>query len=127
MFKSRRKRKEALENIAFTIPAVILVGMMMYIPFIMSGYYSLTEWNGIAKDATFIGLQNFQTIFTGGSDFLPALWFTIKYTLLFVILSNVIALALAVALTKKFHLANVYRGLFFIPYIMSMTIVGFIW
>ena len=35
--------------------------------------------------------------------------------------------ALAVALTKKFRMANVYRGLFFIPYIMSMTVVGFIW
>jgi raffinose/stachyose/melibiose transport system permease protein len=127
MIHSRRKRKEAFENIALTIPALILVGMMMYVPFVMSGYYSLTEWNGIAKNATWIGLQNFITIFQGGSDFLPALWFTIRYTILFMLLSNILALALAVALTKKFKLANVYRGMFFIPYIMSMTIVGFIW
>lgn len=127
MQKSRRKRKEAWENFGFTIPAVILVAMMMYIPFVMSGYYSLTEWNGIAKNAKFIGFENFKTIFSGQSDFLPALWFTIRYTVLFMIFSNVIALALAVVLTKKFHLANLFRGLFFIPYIMSMTIVGFIW
>lgn len=127
MKKSKRKRKEAWENFGFTIPAVVLVCMMMYIPFVMSGYYSLTEWNGIAKNAKFIGFRNFVTIFTGQSDFLPALWFTIRYTVLFMIFSNVIALALAVVLTKKFHLANLFRGLFFIPYIMSMTIVGFIW
>jgi len=39
----------------------------------------------------------------------------------------VLALALALVLVKKFALANTLRGLFFVPYIMSMTIVGFIW
>ena len=122
-----KKRREYLENFLFTIPAVILVCIVMYIPFVMSGYYSLTEWNGIAKEPLFIGLKNFSEIFSGKVEFLSSLWFTIRYTLLFVIMSNVIALALAVALTKKFPLVNVYRSLFFIPYIMSMTIVGFIW
>ena len=125
--RSNKKRREYLENFLFTIPAVILVCIVMYIPFVMSGYYSLTEWNGIAKEPLFIGLKNFSEIFSGKVEFLSSLWFTVRYTLLFVIMSNVIALALAVALTKKFPLVNVYRSLFFIPYIMSMTIVGFIW
>lgn len=125
--KSSRKRKEYLENFLFTIPAVILVCVVMYVPFLMSGYYSLTEWNGIAKDPVFVGLKNFKDIFSGNVIFLNALWFTARYTLVFVILSNVLALALAVALTQKFRFVNVYRSLFFIPYIMSMTIVGFIW
>ena len=43
------------------------------------------------------------------------------------VFSNVLALALAVMLTKKFKGANFFRGIFFVPYIMSMTIVGFIW
>lgn len=127
MHISKRQQKEGRENFLFTIPAVILVVMVMYIPFFMSGYYSLTQWNGISKDPVFIGFKNFAEIFSGSSDFLPALWFTIRYTILFVIFSNVLALALAVALTKKFKLANLYRGMFFIPYIMSMTVVGFIW
>ena len=125
--RSKRKQREHLENFLFTIPAVILVCIVMYIPFVMSGYYSLTEWNGIAKEPVFIGLRNFKDIFGGKVEFISALWFTVRYTLLFVVLSNVLALALAVALTKKFPLVNVYRSLFFIPYIMSMTIVGFIW
>lgn len=80
------KWKEYTESVLFTVPAILLVIVMMYIPFIMSGYYSLTEWNGF-----------------------------------------VISLLLAVALTQKFKFANVFRGIFFIPHIMSMTIVGFIW
>jgi len=124
---SKRKKKERMENFLYTLPAVILVCMMMYIPFVMSGYYSFMEWNGISKGAKFVGFSNFATIFSGESDYLTSIWFTIRYTVLFMVLSNVIALALAVALTKKFRGANVFRGLFFIPYIMSMTIVGFIW
>lgn len=124
---TKRSRKEWIETICFSIPALLLVTIMMYIPFLMSGYYSLTEWNGIAKDPVFVGLENFKKLFSEGSIFLGTLGFTIKYTIFFIIFSNVIALALAVALTKKFKLANIYRGLFFIPYIMSMTIVGFIW
>ncbi|SKB74506.1 raffinose/stachyose/melibiose transport system permease protein [Lachnospiraceae bacterium] len=121
------EKKRAAEVIIFSLPALILICVVMYIPFIMSGYYSLTEWNGIAKNPTFIGIKNFADIFSGKSNFLNSLWFTVRYTVLFVIFSNVIALALAVALTKKFALANLFRGIFFIPYIMSMTIVGFIW
>lgn len=123
----KRNRKEVLEIILFTAPAIILVGMMMYIPFVMSGYYSLTEWNGISKGAVFIGLKNFKTIFMESKEYLTAIWFTIKYTLGFIIFSNVFAILLAVVLTKKFKLANLFRGVFFIPYIMSLTIVGFIW
>jgi raffinose/stachyose/melibiose transport system permease protein len=121
------KWKEWTENVLFTMPAIILVTVMMYIPFVMSGYYSLTEWNGISKEPVFIGLDNFKTIFASGSDYMSALWFTIKYTIGFVVFANVIALALAVALTQKFRFVNVLRGIFFVPYIMSMTIVGFIW
>jgi len=122
-----RKKKQTIETVAFTLPAIILVTIMIYIPFVMSGYYSFTEWNGIAKQPTFIGFDNFIALFQGNSSFLSALIFTGKYTILFMILANVFALALAVVLVKKLRTANLLRGIFFVPYIMSMTIVGFIW
>ncbi len=122
------QKKEKIENVLFTLPAVILVSATIYIPFILSGYYSLTKWNGISKTPEFIGFQNFITIFTdASSNFLNSILFTTKYTVVFIIFANIFALALAVALTQKFKLANVMRGVFFVPYIMSMTIVGFIW
>lgn len=123
----KRRTKENLETVLFSLPAVILVCLMMYLPFVLSGYYSLTKWNGISKDAVFIGMENFKSILVDSGDFMGSLWFTAKYTFVFVIFSNVFALMLAVVLTKKFRGANFYRGIFFIPYIMSMTIVGFIW
>lgn len=125
---SPMNRKALKDTLLFTLPAVIMVLIAIYIPFVMSGYYSLTEWNGISRNPVFIGLKNFKTMFSSGSpEFVNALIFTFKYSALFILFSNVIALALAVALNKKFKLANFLRGMFFLPYIMSMTIVGFIW
>ena len=109
MLHSKRKRKEAFDMLLYTIPAILLVTVMMYIPFVMSGYYSLTRWNGIAKNAEFIGLENFKTIFASGGEFTSSLLFTLKYTLVFIIFSNVAALFLAVCLTKKFKLANLMQ------------------
>ncbi len=122
-----RKRKEYLESVLFTIPAVFLVCVVFYIPFLMGIYYSLTKWNGIAKEPVFIGLENYKTLISQSSGFITSLGFTIRYTILFMILANVLALAVAVALSKKFRGVSVIRSMFFIPYIMSMTIVGFIW
>ncbi|MHC6204089.1 carbohydrate ABC transporter permease [Breznakiellaceae bacterium SP9] len=123
----KKQKVELLESVLYPLPALLLVAVMIYIPFVLSGYYSFTEWNGIARTPTFTGLANFKAIFSGGADFLRTLLFTFKYTVLFMLFTNVAALALAIALVKKFALANTLRGLFFIPYIMSMTIVGFIW
>ena len=125
---SPMSRKALKDTLIFTAPAVIMVLLAMYIPFVMSGYYSLTEWNGISRNPVFIGFENFKTIFSSGSpEFVYALLFTFKYAALFIVFSNVFALALAVALSRKFRFANFLRGMFFLPYIMSMTIVGFIW
>jgi len=123
----KSKTINKMESVLFSIPAVIMVTLVMYVPFALSGFYSLTSWNGIAREPIFIGLENFVTIFTQGDDFLDALIFTGRYTALFIILTNVLALALALVLVKKFRLANLFRGMFFVPYIMSMIIVGFIW
>ena len=109
-----RQKKEHAENILFTLPALLLVSIMMYVPFLMSGYYSLTEWNGIAKTPVFVGLANFKKLFANNSIFSGTILFTLRYTLFFMLASNVVALILAVALTRKFRLANVFRGLFFI-------------
>lgn len=123
----RNSTKSKLEMVLFTLPAIILVTMMIYIPFVSSGYYSLTEWNGISSSATFVGLENFKTILLKSSQFTDVLAFTGKYTVLFMLFSNILALGLAVLLVQKLKTANFLRGVFFVPYIMSMTIVGFIW
>ncbi|MDF2614737.1 MAG: transporter permease [Clostridia bacterium] len=122
-----QKNKMKLENLSFVGPCLILVGIMVYLPFVMSMYYSMTKWNGIAKEPIFIGFQNFINLFTGDQNFVRSILFTAKYSILFIVVVNIISLLLAVALVKKLKTANILRAIFFIPYIMSMIIVGFIW
>jgi raffinose/stachyose/melibiose transport system permease protein len=123
----KKRKSDLLESIFYPLPAIIRVALMIYIPFVLSGVYSFTKWNGISRAPKFIGWKNFANIFTNGTDFWTNLLFTFKYTIFFMIFTNIIALALAVVLVKKFRLASLLRGFFFIPYIMSMIIVGFVW
>jgi ABC-type sugar transport systems, permease components len=119
--------RNKLETFFFTLPCLLMVALTIYLPFVMSGYYSLTQWNGIDREPVFIGLANFQRLLHEDGAFAQALLFTGKYTLLSMVALNVLALALAVVLVKDLKSRNVLRSLFFVPYILSMTIVGFIW
>ena len=93
-----------LETFLFTLPCLLLVSLTIYIPFVLSGLYSLTKWNGIARQPVFIGLRNFVELAQGGGSFTRALAFTGEYTALSMLALNVMALALAVALVK--HWSN---------------------
>ena len=122
-----RTGRGRLETFLFTLPCLVLVTLAIYIPFVLSGLYSLTKWNGIAREPVFIGLRNFAELSQGGGSFVRALVFTGEYTALSMVALNVVALAIAVALVKNLKTRNVLRSVFFVPYILSMTIVGFIW
>ncbi|CAM4305840.1 MAG: sugar ABC transporter permease [Paenibacillus macerans] len=127
MLKLGRKRAEKLEFGIFTLPILISVIAVFYYPFIMTIRYSLTKWNGISKHPKFIGLDNFKQIFMGDANFTHAAWFTVKYMILYIVLINVLAILLALVLDMKLKSTNWLRAAFFIPYILSLVIVGFIW
>jgi len=127
MLKTGRKWTERLEFGAFTLPVLISVIAVFYYPFIMTIRYSLTKWNGISKHPKFVGLDNFKQIFSGDTNFMNASWFTIKYAILYIVLVNVLAILLALVLDMKMKSTTWLRAAFFIPYILSLVIVGFIW
>ncbi|QJD85485.1 carbohydrate ABC transporter permease [Cohnella herbarum] len=128
MFKSLgRKWSEKLEFGIFTLPVLICIAIAFYIPFAMTIRYSLLKWNGISKNPQFIGLDNFKQIFMGDANFTSAAWFTVKYAIVYIVLVNVLAIGLAVILDMKLKSTTWLRTAFFIPYILSLVIVGFIW
>lgn len=119
--------KKTIEFSVFVLPALIFILIAAEIPFIMSIYYSLTKWNGIGKNIHFIGLENFKELFTTDPGALKALLFTLQYSVFNVIVTNVVAIILAVVLTKTLKSQNLLRAAFFMPYIISLVIIGFIW
>jgi len=122
-----RKGNDKLEFGLFTIPVIICIAVAFYIPFFMTIRYSLMEWNGISSTPKFVGLENYKQIFMGDANFAHASWFTFKYAVLYIILVNVIAILLALLLNMKLKTTTWLRAAFFIPYILSLVIVGFIW
>lgn len=121
-----RKAREKWEFSLFTLPVLVCVLLGFYIPFAMGMSYSFTDWNGIDAKPVWTGLHNFTAILSD-VNFRQAYWFTAKFTLLFIVLVNVLAILLAVVLDQKMKTAAVLRAAFFVPYILSLVIVGFIW
>jgi raffinose/stachyose/melibiose transport system permease protein len=112
--------------LAFVLPALLLVCLAFYIPFLMNAYFAFTDWNGIQRAAKFNGLANFSELL-GDSDFLNSVLFTLKYAVAYIVLSNAGAIVIAVILNRKLRVANAIRAALFVPYILSLVIVGFIW
>lgn len=124
---AEKKVKNFLVFAVFVFPAVIFVLFSTDIPFIMNLYYSVFEWNGISQNMTFIGLNNFIEIFTKDTLFWKSAKFTIKYAVCFVIIVNILALTVALALAKEKKSSSVCRAFYYTPYIISLTAISLIW
>ena len=120
-YKKTKKRKETLMFIIFVVPALAFVLFATDIPFVMNIYYSVFDWNGISKNLTFVGIDNFRKIFTSDKTYWTSWWFTLRFTLFYVIIVNAISLAIALMLSTGNRFAQVGRAFYYIPYIISLT------
>lgn len=119
---ARRRGSFAL----FVAPALLLVLFAFYAPFVMNAFYAFTDWNGIQRAAAFNGLANFRELLSD-YDFRGSVVFTLKYALAYIALTNGLAVLVAVVLDRKLRFGNAFRAALFVPYILSLVIVGFIW
>ncbi len=110
----------------FVLPTLIAFSVAFVIPFIMGLYLSFTEFTTV-ENATFVGFKNYITAFTDSSDFLNALWFTVKFAVTSVITINLFAFILALMLTRKIWGTNLFRTVFFMPNLIGGIVLGYIW
>ena len=112
--------------IVFVMPTLAAFSIAFLIPFFMGLYLSFCEFRTVS-DARFVGIQNYIRAFSDNGDFINALWFTVKFTFVAVILINVIAFLLALMLTKRIRGTNLYRTVFFMPNLIGGIVLGYIW
>lgn len=112
--------------VRFLLPAFLLYTGFVIWPSITSLYYSLTNWNGVSPDITFVGFLNFKTILTS-DRFWNALKNTFILTFVISIFENAIALALALLVDKVTVGKNAFRAAFYIPVLLSGIVSGYIW
>lgn len=109
----------------FALPTVLAFTVMFIIPFVLGVYLSFTEFTTVT-DAKWVGLSNYLKAFSN-KEFLNALWFTVKFTVVSVITINVFAFLLAMLLTRGKKGTNLFRTIFFMPNLIGGIVLGYIW
>lgn len=110
----------------FVLPTLLAFLIVFAVPFLMGIYLSFTEFTTVT-DATFVGLENYKTVFSSSDGFLHSLGFTVLFTIATVITVNVFAFLLALALTKGLRGTNAFRTVFFLPNLIGGIVLGYIW
>ncbi|WP_404358945.1 sugar ABC transporter permease [Cytobacillus firmus] len=107
-----------------TTPAFLLFFIFHSFPALQGIFYSFTDWKGYG-DWNFVGLKNYLNVFKderAGDAYL----FTFKFAIVATILVNIISLLVAIGLNSKIKFHKTLRAIYFLPYILSILIVGFI-
>ena len=109
----------------FVLPTFLAFVIGFILPFIEGLYLSFCQFTTV-KDAKFIGIGNYQRIFTD-STFTNSFKFTVLFAVASIVLINVIALILALLLTRKLKGTNIFRTIFFMPNLIGGIVLGYIW
>lgn len=109
----------------FVLPtlAAFIIGFIA--PFIMGVGLSFCEFTTV-KDAKFVGLSNYIKAFQD-TIFRHSFWYTTLFAIVSLVVINVCAFALALALTRKMRGTNIFRTIFFMPNLIGGIVLGYIW
>lgn len=110
----------------FAGPAGILFLGTVMLPFIYGIYLTFTSWDGIAKEKPLVGAANYIAAFKD-TAYWASLGRTAIYTIISVVLVNVIAFLLAYLVTSKIKAQNFFRAAFFIPNLIGGIVLGYVW
>ena len=120
-----RAKSTAIAATVFLIPALALIAIYMIYPvidtFITSGY----KWNGISSDRIFVGLDNWKKLLTDGS-----FWSSFSHNVIVMVFSILLQIPLGLLLAtfldaggRKF---NIFKIIWFFPYLMSSVAIAFL-
>jgi raffinose/stachyose/melibiose transport system permease protein len=106
------------------IPALVLFFALHTLPMLSGVFFSFTDYPGYGT-WNFVGLRNYFALFVDDqiwSAYGITFWMAVVST----IFVNAIALALAVGLNSRIKFRNAFRGIFFIPYVLAILVVGYV-
>jgi len=109
----------------FALPTLVAFTIGFIVPFFMGIHLSFCKFTTVT-DAKFVGISNYVKIFTD-KTFGHALWYTAAFTVVSVLLINVLAFTVAMLLTKGIKGTNIFRTVFFMPNLIGGIVLGYIW
>lgn len=109
----------------FLLPTMAAFMIGFIVPFIEGIYLSFCDFTTI-KDARFVGFENYVEAFKD-TTFVGAFKFTAIFAIVVLILINVLAFLVALALTQKMKGTNIFRTVFFMPNLIGGIVLGYVW
>jgi multiple sugar transport system permease protein len=123
---SRQERRNQVLGLLFISPWLIGFLCLALIPLIMSFYYSLTRYD-LISDPKFIGLENYERLFTSDPDFWIVIYNTFYYVLLGVPIGAAVAFLIANLLNSDIQGRAAFRSIIYIPTIVPAVCTAMVW
>ena len=130
--QGREKKLPAKDRVTVitmvTIPLVLVV-LLVWVPALLSVVLSFGRWNGFGGVGTieWVGVQNYQDIVT----IYPAFWPAVQHNLIWLgflfLFPTILGMLLAVVLDREMHGSRFYQTAFYMPVVLSLALIGFIW
>jgi len=120
-------RDKLVLGLMIGVPTAISV-LFVWLPALASVGLSFTRWDGIGLDTIEpVGLRNYREIFTIYPPFDPAWQHNVIWLVFFILVPTTFGLFLAVLLDKELRGSRFYQSAIYLPVVLSLAIVGFIW
>lgn len=119
-------RQKFIPTIVFLLPAVVIIGVFNIFPACYSFVLTLFDWNGFSPTKTFVGLENFRTLFQS-REVLNSVVVTLIYATAVTFGSMVLSLLVAVNLDRDIRGKLIYRVLYFLPVVTPTVASGIVW
>lgn len=122
----RLNRSNQIAATWFLMPILAIFTILLLIPLGQSALWSFTELNLYTGEMTFVGVDNYVTVFTDPA-LLTGVWFTLGFAILNTVIVTVLAIPLAVVLNNTFFGRDFSRALLFFLGVPSLAILGLVW
>jgi multiple sugar transport system permease protein len=128
---SATRRGGSLTAWLFLAPYLVLFGGFVLLPILFGLWISLHNWDFTLPGKPFVGLDNYTALLDPDSVSFEPFWNSMKatgiFTLFTVPLLIVVPLAVALVMNEKFRGRDVFRAIYFAPYVLGVAVVGVMW
>ncbi|TBZ21055.1 carbohydrate ABC transporter permease [Rhizobium leguminosarum] len=116
-----------VQALILLVPALAIYAVFALYPMLNVVILSFQKWNGLDPNRQFVGIANYQAIFTRDPVFWVAFRNTVIWTLMSLIFPPMVGLLLALSLNQKIFGRNGLRAIFYLPVIIAPIAVATMW
>lgn len=117
--------EKSKNGLIFVLPALIGTFIFIIIPIFCSFALSFTEWD-LLNEIKFVGLNNYKTVLSE-PEFLQILVNTFVYAISVTVFAVIIPLFIAAAINTKFRGSEIFKTIYFLPFITPAVVIAIVW